>query len=124
MRKDERNVFADPRRQLPGARLGDHFDVVSAARCEGALARLEPLPTRPASARFSGRAWDRAADRPPAFVVAADEHGVIRGLANLGRGGARGFRGTLLRPSQRHALYAVLADGRSACPFAGVLPAR
>ena len=109
------------------------FQEADAARCEGRLESVEPLPL--SSARVNGWAWDRQAGKPPLDIILVDGANRIRGLGRSGlphhdtgghsggvviyRAGWLGYvKGIDSAEMMNVAAYAVLDDGRSACPLA------
>jgi hypothetical protein len=128
LRRERRSFFADPRADLPGADLVDHFTIVPPGRCRGEMAAPAPIMgSTPPAARVRGRVLDRPASRAPLEVVIADAAGVIRGLG-IGRvsDGAKGAHGTrwsgylaAFDPTVQYAAYAVLADGHRVCRLSG-----
>ncbi len=131
-RRARRSVFADPMATLPGARLADRFTIVPAARCRGSVLRAERIPNRGEPAvQLMGYGWDDGAGTRPQEVVVTDGDGRIRGLGApvLAIHPAFGipvdrqqefWMAFVVAPQEadRYTVYAVLRDGRSACPLA------
>jgi hypothetical protein len=128
LRRERRSFFADPRADLPGADLLDHFTIVPPGRCRGGMAAPAPIMgSTPPAARVRGRVLERPESRAPLEVVIADAAGVIRGLG-IGRASDGAQRALGIRwsgylaafdPSEQYTGYAVLGDGRSACRLRG-----
>lgn len=127
LRRERRSFLAEPRAQLPGTALLDHFAVVPGERCSGHMAAPVLLPeAEPPAARVGGRLLDQRAERAPVEIVIADAAGVIRGLG-IGRRAAGGAQDAAdipwsgyvaeFVPSERYTAYALLADGHGACPL-------
>ncbi len=129
LKRDRRSFFAHPRADLPGATFAHRFSVVSPDRCQGAMGRPTPLSDAAApAARVGGWARD-GENRVPSLVVITDEAGIIRGLGTpaplpaAAKGGSDRFpwSGYLAEfdASGHYSAYALLPDGRSACPLGG-----
>lgn len=127
--RDRRSFFSAPWANLPGAVVGERFDLVPARRCRGNMAPATPL-LEASKQVVAVRGWAEVASDAggPARVVVADEAGIVRGLGALRRARAPGKRDFLrlqwtgylteFDANERYVAYLVLADGRSACPLA------
>ena len=123
---ERRWPFDGARAGLRGTPLAERF--APAPPCVGRTERRRELPLLGAAA-LSGWLAPPPGRESPAFVVMVDGSGVIRGLADFesappfeapsAGGGARAWTGFVADadPAQRYAAYAVLGDGRSACPL-------
>jgi hypothetical protein len=128
LRRERRSLFREPRAELPGAPLRERFALVPMARCRGEMQAPAPLAgAAPPAARIHGWARDVQAQRAASWVVVADEAGQIRGLGSalpetpaaerhFGRDRWSGYLAPF-EASRRYTAFAVLADGRSACPL-------
>jgi len=121
---ERRWPFVGARLGLLGSPLAERFAPTPA--CVGGLDRRRAIGEIGAVAGWLVLPPER---EPPAFVVLVDRSGVIRGLADLDfaqpypgpgvREDAIAWSGFIadFDPAQRHAAYAVLGDGRRACPL-------
>ncbi len=125
LRASGRNLFADPRGLLPGEELVRRFAPVAPSRCQGGVAEAHPLVgSRPSAVHWAGWARTRPPGEAPRYVVITDDAGVIRGLGSFDDRHAGGtWFAVLARPRLRRAYqaWAVLADGRSACPIGAAI---
>lgn len=126
------SIFATDRGHWFGTRLGERLVAVDGARCAGNFDVLTPLADDDGrGGRIEGWGWDRTAAAAPRGVIVVGRDGVVVGSAAVGirrpdvpaavrevttaRVGWSGY--AAFAGAETLTAYAVLADGRSACPL-------
>lgn len=128
LKAGRKSVFGQPETDLLDAALTPRHMIVDASSCRGEVEVVTILPD--GGARLRGWAWDRRAKRPAARVLLLDQEGRVRGLGFTGllrpdisglhrnrRMLTAGWAGYARGASPGAVAYAILADGRSACPL-------
>jgi hypothetical protein len=124
LREHHLSVFAEAWSGWLGTPLADHARLVDPAECRGGIDGIASVGTSdPKGWRANGWAWDAERRAVPPRVVIADAGGRVIGYglsgfpkANGGAGG--GWRGHFaVAPAVSVIAYALLDDGRTACPL-------
>ena len=115
-----------------GEPLEDDYRIVSGNRCRGVWeSRTEVSDMRGGAASVAGWAWDIGGNRPPRSILIADGSKTIRGMARFDQErtdlaealrksamAGSGWFGYFRRVNDgKYRAYAVLNDGKSACPL-------
>jgi hypothetical protein len=85
LRRDRRSFFSEPWAGLVGGNMAESFSMTPAARCRGAIRKVELIDARNGTAaQVHGVAWDTDSGAPPRYIALADSRGVARGLGVIG----------------------------------------
>ncbi len=126
--RDRRNLFADPRADLVGARLVTRFRRADAGRCRGRMGATAVVRGRNGTfGDARGWALDTARGAPPSFIAILDAQRRVRGLAEVTEEPVRGVRGARrwegaiadFEPAADYSAWGILADEGLACRLSG-----
>jgi hypothetical protein len=116
------SIFADRWSDWLGTPLGDHARLVDPVRCRGGIDGIDAVGAAdPHGWRARGWVWDPSERSTPRRIVIADPSGLVLGygLSGFPRTGEGGdWRGHFaMGPPASIIAYALLENGRSACPL-------
>lgn len=120
LRKNHLTLFAESWTHWPGIALDSRFSLDRTPDvCKGKIESLKkvPSPIKPGW-RITGSAWDTKANRPPRYIIFADDSGLIAGVA--GFPSPPNWTGYVAGTPRPITAYLLEADDRSLCAIGTV----
>jgi hypothetical protein len=124
LRERHLSIFAEEWSDWVGTPLADHARLIEPAKCQGGIDGIAAVGT-PDPTGWRANGWARDAERraiPPPVVIADASGRVVgyglSGFPNANGGQRGGWRGHFAAPPPVSVIaYALLDDGRTACPL-------